>query len=176
MNYKKLVSLFAVSAFALGACGTDDAAEDTTPDDTDETEEVEEEETEGTSTKDLLEQAKGEAGSAFPDYGLTVTGNWTTEGYSIGHAPGEDAVVPVSIVTENEDFNVYLLEDGVVSEIVSNEPEVEFIVADPSADIMYIVGVSPEELGAVGDEVSEDDFERFEKVLFEEVEATEEEE
>lgn len=173
MSYKKLVSLFAVSALALGACGTDDAAEDAPAEDADATEEVEEE---GSSTKDLMEQAKGEAGDAFPDYGLTVTGDWTTEGYSIGHPAGEAATIPVSIVTEEETYNVYLLEDGVVSEVVSAEPAVEFIVADPSADITYIVGVSPEELGAVGDEVSEDDFERFEKIIFEIVEPAAEEE
>lgn len=175
MSYKKLVSLFAVSAFALGACGTDDAAEDTATDDMDETEEVEEAE-EGSSTADLLEQAKGEAGSAFPDYGLTVTGNWTTEGYVIGHEAGEPATVPVSIVTENETYNVYLLEDGLVSEIVSDEPAVEFIVADPSADTIYHVGISPDDLGAVGDEVVEEDFARFEKIIFEVVEPAAEEE
>lgn len=174
MSYKKLVSLFAVSALALGACGTDDAAEDTTTDDTDATEEVEE--SDASSTKDLLEQAKGEAGDAFPDYGLTVTGDWTTEGYSIGYVAGEDAVVPVSIVTEKETYNVYLLEDGLVSEIVSDEPAVEFIVADPSADVSYQVGISPDDLGAVGDEVSEDDFARFENIIFEEVEPAAEEE
>ena len=52
---------------------------------------------------------------------------------------------------------MYLLEDGVVSEVVSDEPAVEFVVADPSADVVYHVGISPDDLGAVGDEVSEDD-------------------
>ena len=178
MSYKKLVSLFAVSAFALGACGTDDAAEDAATDDTDATEEVEEVEEveEGTSTKDLLEQAKGEAGDAFPDYGLTVSGDWTTEGYSIDYVAGEDAVISVSIVTEKETYNVYLLEDGLVSEVVSDEAAVEFVVADPSADVAYLVGISPDDLGAEGDEVSEEDFARFEKIIFEEVEPAEEEE
>lgn len=174
MSYKKLVSLFAVSAFALGACGTDDAVEETGTDDAEETEEVEE--AEESSTKDLLEQAKGEAGSAFPDYGLTVSGAWTTEGYNIDYVAGEDAVIPVSIVTEKETYNVYLLEDGMVSEIVSNEPAVEFMVADPSADVEYHVGISPDELGAEGEEVSVDDFERFEKIIFTEVEPAAEEE
>lgn len=169
MSYKKLVSLFAVSALVLGACGTDDATEDTATDDVEETEEVE------GSTKDLMEQAKGEAGDAFPDYGLTVTGNWTAEGYSIGHPAGEAATIPVSIITENETYNVYLLEDGLVSEVVSDEEAVEFIVADPSADVVYHVGVSPDDLGAEGDEVSEDDFARFEKIIFEVVEPAAEE-
>lgn len=169
MSYKKLVSLFAVSALVLGACATDDATEDTATDDVEETEEVE------GSTKDLMEQAKGEAGDAFPDYGLTVTGNWTTEGYSIGHPAGEAATIPVSIITENETYNVYLLEDGLVSEVVSDEGAVEFIVADPSADVVYHVGVSPDDLGAEGDEVSEDDFARFEKIIFEVVEPAAEE-
>lgn len=162
MSYKKLVSLFAVSAFALGACGADDAAEETP---------------EKGSTQELLEQAEGEAGNAFPDYGLTVSGDWTTEGYSIGHPAGEPATVPVSIVTEKETYNVYLLEDGLVSEVVSDEEAVEFIVADPSDDVVYHVGISPEDLGAEGDAVSEEDFARFEKIVFtiEEPEAAEEE-
>lgn len=174
MSYKKLVSLFAVSALALGACATDNTTDDAATDDTDATEEVEEEE-EG-STKDLLEQAKDEAGDAFPDYGLTVSGDWTTEGYKVGYVDGEDAVIPVAIVTDKETYNVYLLQDGIVTDVVSNEPEVEFIVADPSADVAYQVGISPDDLGAEGDEVSEDDFARFENIVFEQVEPTEEEE
>lgn len=161
MSYKKLVSLFAVSAFALGACGADDAAEETT---------------EAGSTQELLEQAQGDAGDAFPDYGLTVSGNWTTEGYSIGHPAGEPATVPVSIVTEKETYNVYLLEDGLVSEVVSNEEAIEFMVEDPSADVVYHVGISPDDLGAEGDAVSEEDFARFEKIIFEVEEPAAEEE
>lgn len=177
MSYKKLVSLLAVSALALGACGTDDAEEPAT-DGMDETEEVEEEteETEGSSTQDLIEQAKGESGNAFPDYGLTVTGSWTVDGYSIGYVDGEPAVIPVNIVTEKESYNVYLLEDGIVSEMVSNEPEIEFMVEDPTADVEYHVGISPDDLGAVGDEVSVDDFKRSERIIFEQVEPTEDEE
>lgn len=180
MSYKKLVSLLAVSALALGACGAEDVEEEET-DDTEEVEEVEvedeeEDENEESSTQDLIEQAKGESGDAFPDYGLEVSGNWTVDGYGIDYVAGEAATVPVSILTEKEDYHVYFLEDGLISEIVSNEEEVEFLVEDPSADVEYHVGVSPDDLGEVGDEVSVDDFKRSEKIVFEEVEAGEDEE
>lgn len=175
MSYKKLVTLFAVSALALGACGTDDA-DDVATDDADATEEVEEtDETEAGSTQDLIEQAKGDSGEAFPEYGLTVTGNWTQDGYVIGHPEGEAATIPVAIVTEKETYHVYLLEDGVITEIVSDEPEVEFVVEEPSDAVEYHVGVSPDDLGAEGDEVSAEDFSRSEKVLFEVAEPAEEE-
>lgn len=170
MSYKKLVSLFAVSAIALGACGTDDA-EKPAPEDTEETGE-----TEGGSTQDLIEQAKNESGDAFPDYGLTVSGTWTVDGYSISYPEGEAAIIPVEIVTDKESYNVYLLEDGVVTELVSDEPAIEFEVENPSADVEYHVGISPEDLGAVGDEVSVDDFARFEKIIFEVAEPAAEEE
>ena len=170
MSYKKLVSLLAVSALALGACAADDA-EDVDTDDADETEEVEEsEEKEEGSTKDLIDQAKGESGEAFPDYGLEVSGNWTVDGYSIGYVAGEPATVPVTILTDKEEYHVFFLEDSLVTEIVSNEEEIEFLVEDPSADVDYVVGVSPDELGEVGDEISTEDFKRFENILFEEVE------
>lgn len=174
MSYKKLVSLLAVSALALGACATDEAEEDNT-DATEEVEEEETEETEGSSTKDLIEQAKGESGDAFPEYGLTVSGAWTVDGYQIDYVAGEGATIPVDIVTDKDSYNVYLLEDGLVSEVVSNEPKVSFLVEDPSADVEYHVGISPEDLGEVGDEVSVDDFKRSERIIFEEVEAGEEE-
>lgn len=165
MSYKKLVSLLAVSALALGACGndtTDDAAEP----EVDETEEVEETEVEEGSTLDAIEQAKSEAGDAFPDYGLTVSGDWTVDGYSIGHPEGEAAVIPVSIITEKDTYNVYLLENGLVTDMVSNEDDIEFTVEEPSADVEYHVGISPEELGEMGDEVNVEDFKRSEKIIF----------
>ena len=178
MSYKKLVSLLAVSALALGACATDDAEEDTTveTDETEEVEDMEEEESESSSTQDLIEQAKGESGEAFPDYGLEVTGNWTVDGYSIEYVAGEGATIPVTIITDKEEYHVYFLEDGLVSEVVSNEEEIDFLVEDPSDAVEYYVGVSPDELGEVGEEVSVEDFKRSEKIIFEEAEAGADEE
>lgn len=176
MSYKKLVSLFAVSALALGACANDTAEEPAT-DDTEEVEDVdqteESTETEGSSSRDLIEAAKNQSGEAFPEYGLTVTGSWTPEGNVVAYAPGEAAVVPVSIVSEHTEYNTYLLEDGVVAEVISDEEAPEFTVESPSADTEYVVGVSPEDLGEVGDEVAVDDLYRSEKVLFEEAAAEE---
>lgn len=175
MSYKKLVSLLAVSTLALAACGAD---EEPATDDTEQTEDVETEddteETAGSSSSSLIEDAKNNAGDAFPEYGLTVTGLWTVDGYEVEYPAGEAATIPASVITEAEGYNVYLLEDGVITEVVSDEPAVEFTVDEPSADTEYVVGVSPDELGEAGDEVATDDFYRFEKVVFVEGSAEEE--
>jgi len=173
MSYKKLLSLLAVSTLALGACGTDDAEEPET-DDTEQTGETESDETADSSSQDLINQAKDNSGEAYPEYGLEVTGTWTTEGYEVGHAPGEAATIPVDIISEEEAYNAYLLEDGVITEVVSDTPEVEFTVDDPSAEAEYVVGVSPEDLGEAGDEVDAEDFVRSEKVILVEAEPEEE--
>ena len=173
MSYKKLLSLLAVSTLALGACGTDDAEEPET-DGTEQTEETDSNETAGSSSQDLINQAKDDSGEAFPEYGLEVEGTWTTEGYEVGHAPGEAATIPVDIISEAEEYNTYLLEDGIIHEVISDTPEVEFTVDNPSADAEYIVGVSPEDLGEAGDEADAEDFARSEKVLLVEAEPEEE--
>ncbi len=189
MGYKKLVSLFAVSALALGACA-DNTAEEPATDETEEVTEVEEtaEETtdetteeaagdgEGSSTEDLLQQAQDQAGEAFPEYGLYVPGTWTEEGTVVEYAPGEAATVPVQITTEHEAFNVYLVEDGVISEVISNEAEPEFTVESPSEEVTYQVGVSPDDLGQAGDEVADEDFYRVDTVRFQEAAPAAEEE
>lgn len=181
MSYKKLVSLFAVSALALGACA-DDTAEEPATDDTENVEDVDQtddatetEETEGSSSKDLIEAAKNQAGDAFPEYGLEVVGTWTSDGYVVEYTPGEAATIPVTIITENSGYNTYLLEDGVVAEVISDEEAPEFTVDAPSADVEYVVGVSPEDLGEAGDEVAVEDLYRSEVVVFEEAEPAAEE-
>lgn len=192
MSYKKLVSLFAVSALALAACGTTDDAEEPATDETEQTEDAEQTEDtdqaedtadEGSedgvaSSDDLLQQAQEESGEATPVYGLAVgeAGAWSEEGYVVEHAPGEAATIPVIIDTAEENFNVYLTEDGVISEVVSNEPELEFTVESPSDDVEYVVGVSPDDLGQAGDEVATEDFYRADVVIFEEAEPMAEEE
>lgn len=164
MNYKKLVSLFAVSTLALSACGTTDEADDTV--DTTETEDT------ASSSDDLMDRALENTGDAFPEYGLYVPGAWSADGRIVQYATGEDAVIAVNITTDHEAYYVYLLEDGVITQVEENNPQTEFTVENPSADTDYMVGVSPDELGAVGDEVVEEDFYRAEKVLIEEVEPT----
>lgn len=181
MSYKKLVSLFAVSALALGACA-DDTADEPATDDTEEVEDVDQAEdttedtddTEGSSSQDLIEAARNESGDAFPEYGITVTGTWTPDGNVVQYAPGEAATLPVSIVSEHSEYNTYLLENGVVAEVISDEEAPEFTVESPSADVEYVVGVSPDDLGEAGDEVAADDLYRSEIVLFEEEAAAEE--
>lgn len=174
MSYKKLLSLLAVSALALGACSTDEANDTAESDKVEDTEE-QLEETDDDANDNATQQAEEESDEVFPVYGLTVSGEWTVDGYVIGHLEDEAATIPVNIVTDKESYNVYLLEDGQITEIISDEPEIEFIVENPSADIDYLVGVTPDDLGEVGDEASEEDFKRSEDILFEEVEETDEE-
>lgn len=180
MGYKKLVSLLAVSALALGACADDTTEEEPTVDETEEVEEVDEttDETtdEGSSTADLIQQAQDESGEAFPEYGLYVPGNWTEDGIVVSYETGNPAVVAPAITTEHEAYNVYLVEDGVITDVISDDPAPEFTVEAPSADVTYHVGISPDDLGSAGDEVSEDDFYRVDTVVFEEVEPAAEEE
>ena len=164
MNYKKLVSLFAVSTLALSACGTTDEADDTV--DTTETEDT------ASSSDDLMDRALENTGDAFPEYGLYVPGAWSADGRIVQYATGEDAVIAVDITTDHEAYNVYLLEDGVITQVEEINPETKFTVENPSADTDYMVGVSPDELGTVGDEVAEEDFYRAELVIIEEVEPT----
>lgn len=164
MNYKKLVSLFAVSTLALSACGTTDEADDTV--DTTETEDT------ASSSDDLIDRALENTGDAFPEYGLYVPGAWSADGRIVQYATGEEAVIAVDITTDHEAYNVYLLEDGVITQVEENNPETKFTVENPSADTDYMVGVSPDELGTVGDEVAEEDFYRAERVIIEEVEPT----
>lgn len=164
MNYKKLVSLFAVSTLALTACGTTDEPEETPTDDVEDVEETES----ASSSADLMDIAAQNTGDAFPEYGLYVPGAWTAEGRVVEYAAGEAATIPVAITSDHAEYNVYLLEDGVITQVVSNEPEVALTVESPSADTEYVVGVSPDTLGEAGDEVAAEDFYRSEIVLFEE--------
>ena len=60
-----------------------------------------------------------------------------------------------------------------ISEVVSDTPEIEFTVDSPSADAEYVVGVSPEDLGEAGDEINEEDFVRSEKISLVEAEPEE---
>lgn len=170
MSYKKLVSLFAVSALALGACGADDTEEPDADEDTEQTDEGEE----SSSSEDLIDQAKDQTGEAFPEYGLEVVGEWTVDGYQVPFQEGEAATIPVEISSEEEEFNVYLVEDGAIVDVVSDEPEVEFEVESPAEGDEYLVGVTDEDLGDEGDEVEEDDFYRSEEVVL--VEGAEDEE
>ena len=182
MSYKKLVSLFAVSTLALAACGTTEDTGEPATDETEQTEEAEQTE-ETTDTEDssdsssLINDAIDQSGEATPEYGLEVeSAGWTTEGIIVEHAPGEAATVPVVITSEQDAYNTYLLEDGVIVDVVSDEPEPEFTVESPSDAVEYVVGVSPDDLGEVGDEVEVDDFYRSETLLFEEADPEAEEE
>lgn len=165
LNYKKLVSVFAVSAIALGACGTDTDKEEPQTDDVEES-----------SSKDQIKQAKDSSGTAFPEYGLEVTGaNWTVDGYEVPYVAGEEATASADIKSDQGEYYVYFVEDNKIIDVKANEPEVAFTLEDPAEDSDYLIGVVGEDLGNTGTEVSEDDFYRYEKVIFVETEEADEE-
>lgn len=169
MSLKKWVTLLAVSTLALTACGQEDnTTEDTAP----ETEETSTEETKdkndeaGSATNDLIEQAKQESGDAFPEYGLTIRGNWTTNGYEV-----EAPKITGSAVTSHEDYYVYLVQDGKIvqkqstADAETDLPDIAFEVGEPGENNHYVVGITPEDLGDVGADVGEDAFYRHEKII-----------
>lgn len=154
MSLKKLATLLAVSVFALSACGNN--AEETT------------EESSGDSAKDLIEQAKEESGEAMPEYGITFYGTWTQDGYEF-----EGGEIVGAAVTDKEDYSIYLVKDGKVIEKLSTDgegaedlPDFAFQVEAPAeGQDEYIIGISGEDLGETGADVSEDDLYRYEKII-----------
>lgn len=160
MDFKKLVSLLAVSTLALAACDTDE--EPAEPENGEENGDAEE----GASdSQSLIEGASERSGDAFPDYTLEIAGHagWTEEGYLV---PAEDGEVTIAAVAGGEDFSVYFTEaDGTIIEVVENEEEVTFTVPEPEEETNYGVGVSPEDLGGEGDTVDSEDFARYENIL-----------
>lgn len=161
MDYKKLMSLAAASIFVLSACGNKD--------------EKPAEEASDDATEAFLEEAENSE-QLTPDVGLSLFGEWTTDGYVFG---GEDNVAIIGEV-DGEDFTVYLLDDEGTVLQTSTEPEISFEVQAPAEGESnnYVVGVSKEDLGAEGDKVDDvEKFERYENVITEyAVEEAEEEE
>ncbi|WP_018659765.1 hypothetical protein [Allofustis seminis] len=150
MNYKKIMTLAAVSIFALSACGKNDKKDD--------------------ATDKLMDQAEN-AEKVTPDTGLTlVGGKWTPDGYIFG---GPEKVKITGQVLSDGEFSVYLLDDeGKILQKVA-EPEFAFEVDAPSdgATNKYVVGVSKDDLGAEGDKVDDvEKFGRYEHVTTEKVE------
>lgn len=160
MDYKKLMTLAAASIFALSACGNKDdkPADDAKKDD----------------TAALMDEAENSE-QLTPDVGLSLFGQWTTDGYVFG---GQDNVEIIGEVS-GEDFSVYLLdEEGTILQ-KSTDEEIDFEVDTPAEGETnkYVVGVAKEDLGAEGDKVDDvEKFERYENIITEYVEEVEDEE
>lgn len=167
MSLKKLATLLAVSVFALSACGSGDNGTDSEADTGSETEETTE--STGESSKDLIEKAKEESGDADLEYGITFYGTWTTDGYEI-----EGGEITGSVVTDQEEYYIYLVKDGKIIDKISSTggenaealPDFAFTVEAPAeGKDEYIAGISGEDLGEVGADISEEDLYRYEKIL-----------
>lgn len=181
MDYKKLVSLLAVSTFALAACDTDDepVSDPETEEGTEDADEVEE--TEETDVEDTEDEADGNGQSAHDiiddlesdlDYTSSVElevtgGTWSQDGYIFTPEAGE-AVINGSAMSGEEEAEIFafVIQDGEVIE----KPEVEegaftYTVSATDADQEFQVGVSDEDLWEVGDEANAEDLVRHETVI-----------
>lgn len=161
MNYKKLLSLLAVSSFALAACGNqDDAADDT------DTEETTEEESNGSenNSQDIIDGIEGEDLGYTAEVELELGGTWTADG-RIFEGTAEEAAIEGTIAPP-ESF-VYLIQNDEVVELleVAEDGSFAYELDTPSEDTEYVVGASAEELYGVGDAVVEEDLPRSETVI-----------
>ncbi|WP_161879439.1 hypothetical protein [Alkalibacterium sp. MB6] len=180
MDYKKLVSLLALSTLALAACDTadeepspepqiEDGAVDDAETDTDTDTDTDGADSDSAdSSQDphsLIDSIQGSDLDYTSDVELEITGGtWTQQGYTFTPEDGE-ATVEGSAAGEGDIF-AYVLQDGVVVEM----PEVDagaftFTAPAEDGDTEYQVGVSDEELWAVGDEADPTELDRVENVI-----------
>lgn len=165
MDYKKLVSLLAVSTLALAACDTDEEPTDPENGEVEEGTEENGAENGGSDSQSLIDSATEQSGDAFPDYTVEIgAGTWTEEGYVVP-AEGGEVTIPVAAGGEDDFFVYFAEEDGTVVEVVENEEEPVFSVDEPAEETPYVVGVSPEDLGGEGDTVNAEDFARSRNVI-----------
>lgn len=185
MDYKKLVSLLAVSTFALAACDADTDTEDDTTTDT----EVEDEESadvedttedteEDTDADEDADNGNGQSQSAHDvidgiegDLGFTAAieleilgGSWSQDGYVFMPEDGE-ATVNATAVSE-EDVYAFVIQNGEVIETPEVEEGAFSFTAEASGESeVFQVGVANEELYEVGDEADTEDLVRYENVV-----------
>ena len=178
MDYKKLVSLLAISSFALAACETDETqdTEDTVEETADETEDTAEdagEETEG-AAEDTEESAHdiidgiGEDLDYTSSIGLTVSGgSWSEDGYVFTPENGEATVNGLAETEEEvEEIFAFVIQDGeVIEKPEVTEGEFSFTASASDEDQQYQVGVSEEDLFEVGDEADAQELTRYEDVI-----------
>ncbi|WP_423188550.1 hypothetical protein ACO1PF_08035 [Alkalibacterium sp. f15] len=186
MNYKKLVSLLAVSTLALAACDTDeepvsdpemeegtegtDEAEETEVEETEETTDEETEESDeenGESAHDIIDDIEGDLGYTSP-VELTVSGGtWSQDGYVFTPEGGE-AIINGSAASAEEETEIFafILQDGaVIDKPAVEEGAFTYTVSATDADQEFQVGVSDEDLWEVGDEADVEELVRHENVI-----------
>lgn len=189
MNYKKLVSLLAVSTFALAACDTDEEpspepeieegvddtndVDDTTDEevDTDDgAEDTEDDAGDGQSAHDIIDNIEGSDLGYTSDVELEITGGvWTQDGYTFTPAANDDGDVEATVngSTGNPDAFAYVIQEGEVIDTPEMGEDGTFSYTVPSADAdqEFQVGVSDEDLWEVGDEADVEQLDRYENVI-----------
>ena len=184
MDYKKLVSLLAISTFALAACDTDEepSPEPEIEEGVDDTEDVDDSTDEEVDTDDGAEDTDGEEGTGQSahdiidniegnDLGYTadveleiIGGTWTQDGYTFTPAEGEATVTGS---TGNPEAFAYVIQEGEVIDVpeMAEDGTFTYTVPGTDADQEFQVGVSDEDLWAVGDEADVEQLDRYENVI-----------
>lgn len=179
MKYKKLVSLLALSTFALAACTTD---EEPSPEpeieDVEETDGADEvEDTDADTDEDAGQSPHDIIDSIGDDLGYTAgveldftSGSWTPEGRTFAPTADEEGnVADVSVtgtVAGADAVYVYVVEGGEVVEVLDAEGGTfEYTLPTPDADKEFQIGVSDEELWQVGDAADVEELVRYENII-----------
>lgn len=171
MDYKKLVSLLAISSFALAACDTED--EPSTEPETEEsdaaedTEETVEDEESGQSAHDIIDGIGSDL-DYTSSVELEVTGGtWSQEGYVFAPENGEATIAGSALAGDDvEEVFAFVLQDGeVIEKPAVEEGAFTYTVSATDAEQVFVVGVSDEDLWEVGDEGNVEDLVRYEDVI-----------
>ncbi|SFB96040.1 hypothetical protein SAMN04488102_10215 [Alkalibacterium subtropicum] len=171
MDYKKLVSLLAVSSFALAGCETEEAedVEQSVEDVADETEDAVEEGADEAeqSAHDIIDDIGSDLDYTSP-IELTVSGgSWSQDGYVFTPENGEATVSGLAEGNEEvEEIFAFVIQDGeVVEKPEVTEGEFTFTASAADTEQQYQIGVADEDLWEVGDEADAEELVRFENVI-----------
>jgi len=184
MDYKKIVSLLAISSLALAACeadeepspdpeieedieGADEVEEDTSGEDTEDTEDTEESDGSGESAHDIIDGIGSDLNYTSPIELEITGGTWSQDGYVFTPEEGEATVNGTATPSDDvEEVYAFVIEDGVVFEKPEvTEGEFSFTVSETEGDQEFQVGVSDEDLWEVGDEADFEELVRYEDVI-----------
>lgn len=181
MDYKKIVSLLAISSLALAACeadeepspdpeieedieGADEVEEDTSGEDTEDTEESD---GSGESAHDIIDGIGSDLNYTSPIELEITGGTWSQDGYVFTPEEGEATVNGAATPSDDvEEVYAFVIEDGVVFEKPEvTEGEFSFTVSETEGDQEFQVGVSDEDLWEIGDEADFEELVRYEDVI-----------
>lgn len=169
MNYKKLLSLLAVSTFALAACDTNEEPADP---DTDEeaTDEGSEDAGSGQSAHDIIDGIEGNDLGYTAAVELEMGGTWTTDGRIFDYTEEGAIISGTAVPVDAEQSFVFIIQDGEVIDKPEVGDDGSFSFEAEIGE--YVVGADGEDLYEVGDSADVEEIERTETAIV--VEAEEE--